>query len=76
MADETLVAKTPDRMTAQVLYQNVGGRYKDAVAIKVVEFNDDSISSMLGNDKLSEIVAERNNASQQVQNALFIESNN
>ena len=60
-------------MIAQVIYQDIGGRYKNAEVLKVVEFNGDPISEKFSADQVKSIVAGRTSASRQVQDALFIE---
>lgn len=74
VAEQTLITNSPDRMTAQVIFQDVGGRYKNAQAIRVIEFNSDPISKALNSEKIREITENRTNASRQFQPPLFIES--
>jgi len=74
VAEQSLVTNSPDRMVAQVIFQDVGGRYKNAEAIKVIEFNGDPISAALTSEKIRELIANHTNASRQFQTPLFMEN--
>lgn len=72
-ANEALEIRAPDRIVAQVIYQNVGGRYKNAEAIRVLLFNGERVSSELSLTETKEIVEQNNEASRQYQTKLFEE---
>lgn len=60
--DRELETASPDLMTAQILYQDVNGRYKSAKAVKILKFNDQEISIGLGPGELLERIEELNAA--------------
>jgi hypothetical protein len=71
VSDKTLAAEVPDTMVAQVVYQGVGGRYKNAEAIRILKFNNDKISEQVNIDLVRQKLDERRIAGQQFQHPLF-----
>jgi hypothetical protein len=71
VADGSLKAEAPDRLTAQILYQDVGGRFKNADAIRVLEFNGSSISEALPNSQMESRLRDLETARVQIERPLF-----
>lgn len=74
VSEKTLITATPDRMKAQVIFKNVAGRYKSAEVIKVVEFNGEPISDALNEQTIGARLSEIKTAYSQIQNPLFLET--
>lgn len=60
-------------MVAQVIFEDVGGRYKNARAISVIEFNDVPISAKTSKDEMVRLVREYQEAGSVFQPPLFDE---
>lgn len=69
--DHSLTAAAPDQMIAQVVFEDVNGRYKNAVAIRVLQFNGEAISKKVGEQELRSKLEGLESAGKQWQQALF-----
>lgn len=67
----TLETKTPDIIVAQIIYEDVNGRYKNADAIRILKFNGYDISAEISKEVVVSRLQDYQNAGFQIENYLF-----